>query len=344
MTKTILITGGAGFIGSQLGHHLWKNGYRVILLDNMRYGHLDHLVVNGQLFGEFLGRDVRDRALAPHFEGVDTVFHFAGIAALPVCQANPAEAYDVNLTGTANVLELARRAGVRRVVFSSTSAVYEGTPTNPHAETDVIAPNLVYALTKAAAERLCEGYAKNSGLDIIVCRFFNVYGPHQDAKRLSPPFTSYVARELVAGRRPKLYNRSDARRDYVHVSDLIALLQKMLESPSHYRAEVFNVGSGRGFSVPELYGELRAIAGKDIEPVYGDPGAFWDAYGELFAGPRPLARERVSEEVHKHAVADVAKAMREFGWRPQMDLRAGLESVYRYAAEVAAAQLASGGR
>jgi nucleoside-diphosphate-sugar epimerase len=268
------------------------------------------------------------------YAGVDCVFHLAGIAALPVCQGDPREAYDVNVAGTGAVLEAARRAGVRRVVFASTSAVYERTTSALLREDDVIAPDLVYACTKQAAEALCSGYALNYGLDIVVCRFFNVFGPHQDVLRASPPFTSYVARELAHDRSPVLYNdRTDVRRDYVHVSDVVGLLGRIMRDGASHAADVFNVCSGVGHSVPELYDAFRTVSGKSIDATYRDPAEFWNRYPMLFAGTHPLSRQRVIEEVYKTAVGSNAKAREAFGWEPQLDLVAGARSVYADALE-----------
>jgi UDP-glucose 4-epimerase len=143
----------------------------------------------------------------------------------------------VNVAGVGNVLEAARRACVRRVIFSSTSAVYEKTQSERFSESDEIRPDLIYACTKAAAEQLCDAFAVNYGMDIGICRFFNVYGPHQDVTRTSPPFTSYVARELVMNRSPKLFNNSDARRDYVHSDDVVELLTRMMLAEGSLGAE-----------------------------------------------------------------------------------------------------------
>jgi nucleoside-diphosphate-sugar epimerase len=324
----VLITGGAGFIGSQLGKHLHLRGDEVLLLDNMRFGHLDNLLLDGAPFGRFHCRDVRDRDLTALLDGVDTLFHLAGIAALPLCQEAPSEAYDVNTAAVANILEAARRAGVRRVVFSSTSAVYERTKSTLLAEDDAIAPDLTYACTKAAAETICDSYAANYGMDIIVCRFFNIYGPHQDVTRTSPPFTSYVARELVMDRRPILFNDSSARRDYVHSDDVVDLLTRMIAAEGPFRAERFNVCSGEGYSVPELYDLFRSASGKSIEPVFRDPRSYWDSYPELFGSTRPLSRERITEEVYKSAIGDPARTSARFGWTAATGIRAGIASVY----------------
>ncbi|HWT12710.1 MAG TPA: NAD-dependent epimerase/dehydratase family protein [Allosphingosinicella sp.] len=324
----VLITGGAGFVGSQLGKHLHRRGDEVVLLDNMRFGHLDNLLLEGSPFGRFVCKDVRDGDLVALFEGVDTLFHLAGIAALPVCQEAPAEAYDVNTAAVANVLEAARRADVRRIVFSSTSAVYEKTKSERFAESDPIAPDLVYASSKAAAESVCDAFARNYGLDIVICRFFNVYGPHQDVTRTSPPFTSYVARELVMDRAPTLFNDSSARRDYVHSDDVVDLLTRMIEAEGEFRAERYNVCSGQGHSVPELYGHFLAASGKSIEPVFRDPSLYWEAYPALFGSAHPLSRERIVEEVYKNAIGDPAKTRARFGWNPATEIGAGIASVY----------------
>jgi nucleoside-diphosphate-sugar epimerase len=327
--QRVLITGGAGFVGSQLGQRLEADGHDVILLDNMSYGHLDNLLVDGRPLGRFVCRDIRDAGSKDLYEGVDCVFHLAGIAALPVCQLDPREAYDVNVAGTGAVLEWARRAGVRRVVFSSTSAVYERTKGGVFSEDAPIAPDLVYACTKQAAETLCRGYVVNYGLDVVICRFFNVYGPHQDILRTSPPFTSYVARELAHDRSPVLFNRrGDVRRDYVHIDDVVSLLVRAMHGKQRFAAEVLNVCSGVGYSVPQLYDIFREVSGKNIEATYREPAEFWDRYHDLHRGAFPLSRERVIEEVYKSAIGSNAKALSSLGWSPQLDLVSGIRSVY----------------
>ena len=324
----ILITGGAGFIGSQLGKHLHRQGHEIVLLDNMRFGHLDNLMLDGAPFGRFLCKDIRDADLAASFDGVDVVYHLAGIAALPVCQQDPREAYDVNVAGVGNVLEAARRTRVGRVVFSSTSAVYEKTKAERFSESDPIRPDLIYACTKAAAEQVCDAFAINYGMDIAIARFFNVYGPHQDVTRTSPPFTSYVARELVMNRAPTLFNNSGAQRDYVHSDDVIDLLVRMGMDEGEIRAERFNVCSGQGHSVPDLYALFQEVSGRTIVADYNDPRSYWDKYPDLFEKGFPLSRERITEEVFKNAIGNPDKARERFGWTAKSDIREGIASVY----------------
>jgi nucleoside-diphosphate-sugar epimerase len=290
----------------------------------------DNLAIEGKFFGEFLAGDIRDVNLQKVFEGADIVYHLAGLAAVAVCQANPQYAYDINTSGTANVLEAARRCGVRRVIFSSTSGVYECSPGEAHAEDDPVAPNLIYAMTKQAAESICLAYAKNYGMDIVIARFFNVYGPHQDFERKAPPFISYIARELSVGRAPILFNRSDVKRDYVHSADVIRILKTMGYADGPFHAEIFNIGSGVGHSVPDLYAIMQRVAGTDTPAIYGDPETYWNNFTELFTPPYPLSRARVGEEVFKHAIADTSKTNAAFGWSATVDIEEGLRSVYEY--------------
>jgi UDP-glucose 4-epimerase len=323
----ILITGGAGFVGSELGKRLCREQHDVVAYDNMRFGHLDNLMLEGEPYGAFVCDDIRSDRFGAHLRGVDTVFHLAGIAALPLCQQNPGEAYDVNVAGVANVLEACRRADVRRVIFASTSAVYENTKRDRFAESDPICPDLVYACTKAAAETVCEAYARNYGMDIVIARFFNVYGPHQDVMRESPPFTSYVARELALDRTPILFNESTARRDYVYSADVVDLLVRMIHADGRFAADRFNICTGNGHSVPELYEQFLAASGKTIAATYRDPGTYWDRYPELFEGRTPLSRERIIEEVFKTSIGDPSKTHARFGWSASADIGDGIRAV-----------------
>jgi len=327
-----VITGGAGFIGSQLGLALSKQGYEVLLVDNMSYGYLDNLVDNGKTFGTFLCKDIRN---SEEMENIikedDIVIHLAGISSLAKCQSDPGLAYDVNVGGTARVLEAARKAKAKRVIFASTSAVYENTKTSPHKETDLVQPNLVYAMTKHAAEQLCKGYADCYGMDILIVRFFNVYGAHQDILRTAPPFTSYLAREFVKGKSPVLFNQTSARRDYIYISDLLNLLIKMIDSKEPFRAEIFNATSAKAYTVQEIYSTLQEVSGKtSILATYDNPSKFWNAFPSLFDG-LSLHTGRIEKEVHKNAEGDSAKTCATFDWEPLVSLQEGLRNVWEYA-------------
>lgn len=330
----ILITGGAGFIGSQLGKSFVDEGHDVTLLDNMSYGYLDNLFIDGQTFGRFLGVDVRSPELVKHFQGVEYVFHFAGISALPVCQERPAYAMEVNVGGTANVLEAARLAGVRRVVFASTGAIYENNTRFPCKESDPVQPTLTYAVSKLQAELLCRSYRELYGLEIAITRYFNVYGPHQDFKRTSPPLMSYVVRELLAGRQPLLHSDGTQERDCVYVDDVNRLNRLCMTHPQAV-GQTFNVGSGVATSVRQIYQLIADALGSKLEAVYRPATNYWDAYPALFQGPYPLAADVVEREVRKYTLADTSHAAERLGWRAEVSIEEGLARTAHYARHLA---------
>jgi nucleoside-diphosphate-sugar epimerase len=170
----ILITGGAGFIGSQLGYYLHKKGNDVVLLDNMEHGHEDNLEIDGERFGTFVNMDIRDKLLANEMADVDYVVHLAGVSSLPRCQSEPAYAIDVNVGGTANVLEACRRAGVKRMVFASTGAVYEGNDEYPQSEDLELSPYLVYPMSKYLHHKVLQCIRASSRLQEKAASFYRL--------------------------------------------------------------------------------------------------------------------------------------------------------------------------
>jgi UDP-glucose 4-epimerase len=326
----VIITGGAGFIGSQLGYALWSSGHAVTLIDDMRFGYEDNLVVNGERFGRFVLADVLDPRTWPYFTGADVIFHFAALSALPVCQSHPRDAININVGGVANVLEGARLHDVRRVVFASTSATYERNEEPLLTEELPVAPTLLYSLSKVQGEQLMNAYRDVYGLETVVLRFFNVYGPHQDFRRRSPPFTSYVARELAHGRPPILHGDGTQARDYVHLRDLMHLADIVMDHPKA-NGEIFNVASGKAYSVNEMY-RIMAVASNatNVKPLFKEPAHFWTAYPQLFAGTRPIRKVILEKEVMKTTVGSYAKAERLLGWKPKVTMEEGLAELVAY--------------
>ncbi len=327
----ILITGGAGFVGSELAKFLLAHNHNVKILDTLEYGYRDNFEDNPTLVKNFIHADVRDADFGKYLDGIDVVYHFAGISALPECESHPYKAFDINTNGTVNVLNAIRHSNVRRVIFASTSAVYENNPSDEiHTETDAVAPNLVYATTKYCAENVCRAYAQNYDMDIIICRFFNVFGPHQDFKRKYPPFTSFLIREGLAGRRPTIYNTDDCRRDYIYINDLMEYLYRMAMSEKKYCADIFNLATGNAYSAMTIAQTVYQALGKELEFDTGDPLKFWDKYEELFNAKYNLKKERVRQEVFKHCLGNGAKVRAEFDYIPKTDLLDGLREIIEY--------------
>lgn len=322
MTKYV-ITGGAGFIGSLLGLELADEGHEVVWIDDLSFGCQENMMHGDTIAAQFIKADVCETDMRRVFEGADAVFHFAAISALPVCQSQPGRAFDVNVGGTAKVLEACRQVGVPKIVFASTSAIYENNKNFPCREDDDVSPTLVYAQTKLAAERLCRAFVDVYGMNISMTRYYNVYGPHQDVRRKSPPFTAYVIRELLAGRRPVLHSDGKQSRDYVHVED-VNRLNRLCTSHPAAKGQVFNVASGQSYSVEALYNHIARTIGTDLKPEYRPARAFWDAYPELYNAPFPLSRDRLEAEVNKFSLGSTEKASTLIGWRAEIGIEEGL--------------------
>lgn len=327
----ILITGGAGFIGSELGKFLINQGHSVKILDNLEYGYRDNFDDNPQLSENFIQDDVRNPDFSKYLKNIDILYHFAGISALPECESNPYKAFDVNTAAVANVLNACRQSNVKKIIFASTSAVYENNPSDEkHCESDNVHPNLVYATSKYCAEQICKAYAQNYDMDIIICRFFNVFGPHQDFKRKYPPFTSYLIREALAGRKPTIFNTADCKRDYIFIEDLMQYLFRMATSPQKYHAEIFNLATGNAYNALEIAQGVHNVLGRELVYDTGNPDNFWDKYESLFNQKYNLSRERVKQEVFKHCLGDGQKIIDEFGYKAQTNLEEGLKKIIEY--------------
>ena len=329
----ILITGGAGFIGSQLYTFLKNKNHQVKLLDNMSDGYYDNITFNGEITQDLIEEDIR-KVDYNFFDQFDIVVHLAGISALPKCQINPSKAYENNLSGYANVLEGCRRSSkVKRIIFSSTSAVYENNKEIPFKENLIINPDLIYSCTKQAGEILSKSYANLYQMDIIVSRFFNVYGEHQDIHRSMPPFMSYLAKEIFYQRDPIVYNKSEAKRDYIHVSDVIECLYKMITASKTYSGEIYNICSGIGYSVPDILKTFSSVLKININPIYSDPSMYWEKFRDLY-NYSPISKERLIREVNKNSIGDPTKTKKEFNFEAKYNFRSGIENIIKYSEKV----------
>lgn len=298
------VTGAGGFIGWNLVHFLRGKDHEVLSID------ITHLP----------SQDITACDLDLAFRKVDTVFHMAAISSLPECQSDPYKAFQVNVGGTARVLEAARWCNVRKVVFASTAAVYENSPGSIYNEEKACEPDLIYAQTKLAAEELCLSYVRNYRMDITILRYFNVYGPGQNITRKSPPFTAYVIKELQAGRSPILHSNGLQRRDYVYVDD-VNELNYICATHKDARGEIFNVSSGSDYSVRELYDLIAgALDREDIKATYAPAQDFWKAYPRLVG----LEPSRLMQEVNKRCMGSTYKAKELLGWQAHTSIKDGI--------------------
>lgn len=325
-----LITGAAGFIGSQLAHRLWKQGEKLVLIDNYSYGREDNLIFEDHDFrAEVMKMDIRDKeGIANIFKAgdIDYVYNIAGIAPLPDNQLNPQEAIDVNLVGFVNILENARIYGVKKVIQASTNAMYENETEFPTTEDGFKVPTLIYPNTKYAAERFAQSYCDTYGMSVTCLRFANVYGPHVDCLRKQPPFVAYMVRELYYNRTPIFHSTGEQRRDYIYVEDLIDLAIAVRKTSGF---DAVNVSSNKNYSVNEMYQIAQNIMGKTIKADYASDAHYWEKYPALFEGKYPIKESILNHEINKYSLCDNSYAYEKYGWSPKFSMEDGLKELIK---------------
>lgn len=320
--KKILITGAAGQIGSSLAKRLFKEGNKLILIDNLSHGYIENLIENNNIISHCYPLDIRSKEIEPLFHEVDCAFHLAAVSSLPECQNDPMEAISINVAGTANVLECARRNKVKKVIFASTSAVYENNTAFPCSEDDYVNPSLMYSLSKLQSEELCKSFITNYGMNIIITRYYNVYGPTQDLKRPNPPFMGYAIKECLANRQPFFYSDGEQKRDYVYIDDVNDLNIIAMNIEEDINTTV-NVASGISYSVRELYSIIKTLCEKSKEPIYSGANQIWDRYPNLKMG-YSLRENVVEKEVNKFTLGSVKKGKDIFNWQAKTSIEEGI--------------------
>ncbi|MCS6841984.1 MAG: SDR family oxidoreductase [Roseiflexus sp.] len=266
----VLVTGGAGFIGSHLVDALLRRGDRVRVFDNFSTGRHENLAhVRDDV--EIIEGDLRDvDAVRRAVAGVEIVFHQAALASVQRSVDDPITTNAVNVTGTLHVLMAARDAGVRRVVFASSSSVYGDTPTLPKIETQAPHPLSPYAVSKLAGEQYCMAFSVVYGLPAIALRYFNVFGPRQD------PHSEYAAviprfiDRMVRGVPPIIYGDGLQSRDFTYIENVVDANLAAADAPADCSA-VFNVGAGSRTSLLELAAQINQLLGSNLAPEHHPP-------------------------------------------------------------------------
>ena len=323
----ILITGAAGQIGSGLSKLLIENGHDLTLVDNLRNGYLENL------------KDDANEVIAPFYEvditsgefflqcgdQYDVIIHLAAITSLPDCESNPLETLRINVSGTANVLEFARKFDVPHVVFASTSAIYENNDADVFTEDLEVNPRLYYSLSKKMSEDLIQSYRENYGMTVTILRFFNVFGPDGDQTRPNPPLLNFAYRELSHDRQPILSGNGEQVRDFIWVKDVVRMLELCMQKQPN---DVFNVCSGVTVSVNQIAQWVAEALGKeDIGLGHKPASELWSTYPEMFEGAYPLDKGLVAKETTRYSKGSYEKAERILGWRPHTNMESLVKKV-----------------
>ncbi len=303
----ILVTGGAGFIGSNLCEALLEMGHEVRVLDNFSTGKRENLGDFIQSI-EVMEGDIRDyETLEKAVTGVERVIHLAAMSSVPWSVDDPEAAHHMNATGTLHVLKASRDHGVQRVVLASTSAIYGENPVQPKREEMIPEPMSPYAATKLAGEHYCRIFSSLYGLETVALRYFNVYGKRQDpASHYSAVIPKFITR-MLSNSNPVIYGDGEQTRDFVFVEDCNRANIKASFTDG-ISGEFFNIGSGMNISVNELFNTIRDITGAKLEPVYED------------------ARKGDVRE----SLSDISKARRHLGFEPAYTMEAGLRKTIEW--------------
>ena len=310
-----LVTGGAGFIGSNLVDEMLRRGNRVRVLDNVSTGRLENLAAARNRI-EFFEADICDlETIRACFAGVDYVIHLAALPSVPRSVADPLSANKVNIEGTLNVLLAARDAGVKRVVFAASSAAYGDNPTLPRVETHEPSPLSPYALTKLAGELYCRIFTRLYGLEAVALRYFNIFGPRQDPHSQYTGVLSKFITAYIRGTTPTIFGDGEQSRDFTYIDNVVDANLRACTAPGA-PGRVINVGVGGCFTLNQTITLLNQIFGKQVTPRYDPPRT-----GDVL-----------------HSQADISLARQVLGYEPKVSYEQGLKrTVEWYRTELASA-------
>lgn len=268
VSKTCLVTGGAGFIGSHLAERLVTEGYEVRVVDNLATGALDNIAhLHGRIdlvIGDLCEPKVCERAV----DGVETVYHLAALPSVPRSLADPWGSHNANVNATVRLLQACHAARVRRIVYSSSSSVYGDTPVLPKNEAVEPLPRSPYAASKLASEQYVLAYARAGLIDGIALRYFNVFGPRQDP---NSPYAAVIPLFLRAALEEKpapIFGDGEQTRDFTYVDNVVEANLKAAQAPASSSGSPVNVGAGQRTSLNQLLGLVREVTGREVEAEY----------------------------------------------------------------------------
>ncbi|MFN8711525.1 MAG: SDR family oxidoreductase [Bacteroidota bacterium] len=303
----IILTGGAGFIGSNLAARLASYDARVTVIDNLLTGTYDNisgLVKNGKI--KFVEADIRDAKVCAKFmQGADVVLHQAALGSVPRSIAEPLNTHSINIEGFVNVLEQTRLAGITRFIYASSSSVYGNDLSSPKTELNTGVPLSPYALTKSVNEQYAHLYARVYGMEIIGLRYFNVFGPNQQPGGPYAAVIPLFITQMLAGKTPVIFGDGATTRDFTYVDNVVQanLAALCIDKLPENVLPVFNIACGATTSLLELYQLIAAATGFEQQPVFMP-----ERKGDI-----------------RQSFASVDAAANYLGYQPEVDLRNGIE-------------------
>ena len=312
--RTFLVTGGAGFIGSHIAEALVRRGDRVRVLDNLSTGHLENMADFREGI-EFVEGDLGDGPLMTEVvRDVDCIFHQAALASVPRSLERPLDTNAACVTGTVTLLDAARRAGVRRVVYAASSSAYGDLEASSKRETDLPAPISPYGAAKLAGELYCHAFTASFGLETVAIRYFNVFGPRQDPNSPYSAVIPLFITAMLAGRQPTVFGDGFQSRDFTFVANVVHANLLAADAPG-VAGRMFNAANGKSVDLLTLIAGLNRLLGTDIAPVHQPPRP-----GDV-----------------RDSLADITQARKCLGYEPQVRFEEGLRRSIDYYRQLAAA-------
>jgi len=302
MARTV-VTGGAGFIGSNVAVELARSGNEVVVLDDMSLGKPENLA--GSAVQVRVGDITKPADVEAAMRDCQQVYHFASASSAPMYEPDPRRATQITLSGFLNMMEAARKFGINSIVFASSSSVYGANPT-PHSEDQPVTPISFYTAAKLAKEHYAEVYSRVYGMKIAAMRFFSAYGPREQFKGRYANVISQFLWEMKAGKAPVLYGDGSQTRDYIYVDDVVRCCMLAMEKKAN---GVYNVGTGKACSFNDVVSALNAALGTSIKPTY--------------------VENPISNYI-RHTLADTVKAEKELGFKARYSLEDGLKELLKY--------------
>lgn len=302
-----LVTGGAGFIGSHLVENLLAAGKKVAVLDNFSTGKLENITPFLSQIQFFPGDIGDENLLARALEGVRIVFHEAALASVPRSVKNPLACDSANSQGTLKLLLAARDHKVQRVVYAGSSSAYGESEVLPKVETMPTAPLSPYAAAKLAGEHYCKIFASIYGLETVVLRYFNVFGPRQDAQSEYSAVIPKFIDALQRGVPPTIFGDGEQTRDFNYIANVVSA-NLLASEAKNVSGKIFNIAGGKRISLNELLQYIQEIMGTKINPKYAEP-----RLGDV-----------------RHSLADIGLAKEYLNYNPTVDVRQGLEKTVKW--------------
>ncbi len=302
----VVVTGGAGFIGSHLAESLSSRGYHVIIIDDLSTGKKENIepLLNRDNVEFIRGSVTNFPLLSELFQNAEYVFHQAAIPSVPRSMENPYASHEANITGTLDVLLAARDNAVKKVIYASSSAVYGDTPTLPKREDMMPYPLSPYAVTKLAGEYYCQIFQEVYKLPTVCLRYFNIYGPGQDPNSQYAAVIPNFIKRSCEGNPPVIFGDGEQTRDFTFVKDAVEANILAAQSDA---CGLFNISRGESITINRLAELVIELVGNKVKPIHQDPRP-----GDI-----------------RHSLADISKA-KTFGYEPKYGLEVGLAETIRW--------------